>query len=194
MKISITWQIFFPICSAQFFIDFSSKSQRFPGPLEKSLDGPLWIILNFKMSLWEYRNIEVLKTTPFRTHLDSFAEPPLWIILSFQLYINNNGNEAHDCGTMRLCELYWISPCLSELRGKLRFSKQHRFGLIFWVFLFSRGFFLVFAFCFCFFLFLFLTLLLICSSCARFDLKQKQRHTPLPPSKKRIYIYIYIYM
>ena len=119
---------------------FSSKSQRFPGPLKKRLDGPLWIILNFNLPLWAYRNIEVLKTTPFRTHLDSFAEPPLWIILSFQLYINNNGNEAHDCGTMRLCELYWISPCLSELRGKLRFSKQHRFGLIFWFFLFFRVF------------------------------------------------------
>ena len=164
---------------------FSSKSQRFPGPLKKRLDGPLWIILNFNLPLWAYRNIEVLKTTPFRTHLDSFAEPPLWIILSFQLYINNNGNEAHDCGTMRLCELYWISPCLSELRGKLRFSKQHRFGLIFWVFFVFPWFFLVFAFCFCFFLFLFLTLLLICSSCARFDLKQKQRHTPLPPLKKK---------
>ena len=137
---------------------FSSKSQRFPGPLKKRLDGPLWIILDFNLPLWAYRNIEVLKTTPFRTHLYLFAEPPLWITLSFQLYINNHGNEAHDCGTMRLCELYWISPCLSELRGKLRFSKQHRFGLIFWVFFcFPVVFFLsllfVYAFfCFCFWL------------------------------------------
>ena len=151
----------------------SSKSQRFSGPLKKRLHGPLWIILNFNMPLWAYRDIEVLKTTPFRTHLYLFAEPPLWIILSFQLYINNNGNEAHDCGTMGLCELYWISICLCEHSGKLRLSKQHRFGLIFWVFFCFLLFVFVFAFCFCLFLFVFLILLLICSFCVCFDLKQK---------------------
>ena len=114
-----------------------------------------------------------------------FAEPPLWIILSFELSINHNNYEAHDFGTMGLCELYWISICLCEHRGKLRLSKQHRFGLIFWVFFVFLLFVFVFAFCFCLFLFVFLIWLLISSFCACFDLKQKQRHPPLP---KKIYI------
>ena len=165
---------------------FSLKSKRFPGPLKKRLDGPLWMILNFILPLWAYRNIEVLKTTPFRTHLHSFAEPPLWIILSFQLYINNNGNEAHDCGTMRLCELYWISPCLSELRGKLRFSKQHRFGFIFSVVLFLSLLFVFAFFCFCFWLCFWFVLLV------RVSISNKNNDThPFPLSKKK---YIYIHM
>ena len=86
-------------------------------------------------------------------------------------------------GTMGLCELYWISICLCEHRGKLRSSKQHRFGLIFWVvFCFS-----VVCFCLCF---LFL-LVSVCVFDFAFDLFflcvfRSQTKTTTPPRKKYI--------
>ena len=113
-----------------------------------------------------------------------FAEPPLWIILSFEFQINHNYYEAHDFGTMGLCELYWISICLCEHRGKLRLSKQHRFGLIFWFFLFVCCLFLSLLFvsaCFCLcFWFCFWFVLFVCVSISNKNNPEKQNIYKLP--------------
>ena len=143
-----------------------------------------WASVNY--TEFQYASVSIGENWGYQNNIvsDSSFESPLWIILSFEFWINHNNYEAHDFGTMGLCELYWISICLCEHRGKLRSSKQHRFGLIFWFFLFfcCLSLLSVFAcFCLCFW-FCFWFVLLVCVS-----ISNKNNDTHPSPSRKKIY-------